>query len=48
MIALAGYLAIFIALGAAISVTVQGVRYSRTGDESKLRLPTALILGDAI
>ena len=48
MIALAGYLAIFIALGAAISVTVQGVRYSRTGDASKLRLPTALLLGAAI
>ena len=48
MIALAGYLAIFIALGAAIAVTVQGIRYSRTGDASKLRLPVAVLLGAAI
>jgi cytochrome c-type biogenesis protein CcmF len=48
MIALAGYLAIFIALGAAISITVQGVRYSRTGDGSKLRLPVSVLLGAAV
>ena len=48
MIALAGYLAIFIGLGAAIAVTVQGIRYSRTGDASKLRLPVAVLLGAAI
>jgi cytochrome c-type biogenesis protein CcmF len=48
MIALAGYLAIFIALGASISVAVQGIRYSRTGDASKLRLPVSVLLGAAI
>ena len=48
MIALAGYLAIFIALGAAIAVTVQGIRYSRTGDASKLRLPVAVLVGAAV
>jgi len=48
MIAYAGYLAIFIALGAAISVTVQGIRYSRTGDASKLRLPVSVLLGATI
>jgi cytochrome c-type biogenesis protein CcmF len=48
MIALAGYLAIFIALGAAIAVTVQGIRYSRTGDTSKLRLPVAVLIGAAV
>ena len=48
MIALAGYLAIFIALGAAIAVTVQGIRYSRTGDTSKLRLPVAVLVGAAV
>jgi cytochrome c-type biogenesis protein CcmF len=48
MIALAGYLAIFIALGAAIAIVIQGIRYSRTGDASKLRLPTAVLLGAAI
>jgi cytochrome c-type biogenesis protein CcmF len=48
MIALAGYLAIFIALGAAITVTVQGIRYSRTGDGSKLRLPVSVLLGAAV
>ena len=48
MIALAGYLAIFVALGAAISVTVQGIRYSRAGDASKLRLPVAVLLGAAV
>jgi cytochrome c-type biogenesis protein CcmF len=48
MIALAGYLAIFIGLGAAIAVTVQGIRYSRTGDASKLRLPVSVLLGAAI
>jgi cytochrome c-type biogenesis protein CcmF len=48
MIALAGYLAIFIALGAAVGIVIQGIRYSRTGDASKLRLPTAVLLGAAI
>jgi cytochrome c-type biogenesis protein CcmF len=48
MIALAGYLAIFIALGAAIGIVIQGIRYSRTGDASKLKLPTAVLLGAAI
>jgi len=48
MIALAGYLAIFIALGAAIGIVIQGIRYSRTGDASKLRLPTSVLLGAAI
>jgi len=45
MIAFAGYLSIFIALGAAFSVMVQGIRYSRTGDASKLRVPVAVLLG---
>jgi cytochrome c-type biogenesis protein CcmF len=48
MIALAGYLAIFIALGAAVGIVIQGIRYSRTGDASKLRLPTAVLLGAVI
>ena len=48
MIAFVGYFAIFIALFAAIGVTVQGIRYSRTGDASKLRMPTAVLLGAAI
>ena len=48
MIALAGYLAIFIALGAAVAIVIQGIRYSRTGDTSKLRLPTSVLLGAAI
>ncbi|MCL1593885.1 MAG: cytochrome c biogenesis protein CcsA [Actinomycetia bacterium] len=47
MIAFAGYLAIFVALGAAVSVTVQGVRYSRSGDAAKLRVPVAVLLGAA-
>jgi cytochrome c-type biogenesis protein CcmF len=48
MIALAGYLAIFIALGAAIGTTVQGIRYSRTGDASKLKTPVSVLLGASV
>ncbi|MEN8239193.1 MAG: cytochrome c-type biogenesis CcmF C-terminal domain-containing protein [Actinomycetota bacterium] len=48
MIALAGYLAIFVALAAAISITAQGIRYSRTGDAAKLRLPVSVLLGAAV
>jgi len=47
VIAFAGYLAIFIALGGAVAVTVQGIRYSRLGDASKLRMPVAVLLGAA-
>ncbi|MFV2000206.1 MAG: heme lyase CcmF/NrfE family subunit [Acidimicrobiia bacterium] len=47
MIAFAGYLAIFVALGGAIAVTVQGIRYSRRGDATKLRMPVAVLLGAA-
>ena len=48
MIAFAGYLAIFVALGASVAVTVQGVRYSRSGDASKLRMPVSVLLGASI
>ena len=36
MIAIAGYLAIFVTLAAATAIVVPGVRYSRAGDSSKL------------
>ena len=44
MIALAGYLAIFIALGAAISIVVQGIRCSQSGDKRALRVPVLVFL----
>ncbi|VAV89926.1 Cytochrome c heme lyase subunit CcmF [hydrothermal vent metagenome] len=47
MIAFAGYLAIFVALGASLAVTVQGARYSKSGDASKLRTPVLVLLGSA-
>ncbi|MCL1598629.1 MAG: cytochrome c biogenesis protein CcsA [Actinomycetia bacterium] len=45
MIAFAGYLAIFVALGASVAVTIQGARYSKSGDRSKLRMPVLVLLG---
>ncbi len=48
MIALAGYLAIFIALGAAISIVVQGIRYARSGDKRALRVPVVVFLSASV
>lgn len=48
MIALAGYLAIFIALGAATAIVVQGLRHSTDGSRSALRVPVVVFLGAAV
>jgi cytochrome c-type biogenesis protein CcmF len=48
VIALAGYLAIFIALGAAIVIVVQGTRHSPDGDKSALRTPVLVFLGASV
>lgn len=48
MIALTGYLAIFVTLAAAVAIVVQGIRYSGSGDASKLRIPVTTLLGGAI
>jgi len=48
VIALAGYLAIFTALVSAVAIVVQGIRYSKSGDASKLRMPVATMLGASI
>ncbi|GMQ94136.1 MAG: heme lyase CcmF/NrfE family subunit [Acidimicrobiia bacterium] len=48
MIAVAGYIAVFVALAAAVAIVVQGIRYSRSGDSSKLRVPVITLLGGAI
>ncbi len=48
MIAIAGYLAIFVALGAAIAIVVQGIRYSKSGDTAKLKVPVVTMLIAAI
>jgi cytochrome c-type biogenesis protein CcmF len=48
VIALGGYLAIFIALGAAITIVAQGIRHSADGDRSALRTPVLVFLGASI
>ncbi len=48
MIAFAGYLAIFVAFAAAVATMIQGARYSRSGDTSKLRMPVSVLLGASI
>jgi cytochrome c-type biogenesis protein CcmF len=48
VIALAGYAAIFVALGAAISIVVLGIRHSKDGDRSALRLAVLVFLGASI
>ncbi len=48
MIAFAGYLAIFVALGASAAVTVQGIRYARSGDATKLKAPVTILLAAAV
>ncbi len=48
MIALAGYLAIFIALGAAMVIVAQGVRHSTDGDKAALRAPVLVFLGASV
>lgn len=42
MIALAGYAAIFVALGAAVSIVVQGIRNSESGNKEALRRPVLI------
>ena len=48
MIAIAGYVVVYVGLGAAIATTVEGFRYARTGDASKLRVPVATLLAAAV
>ncbi len=48
MIAVAGYTAIFITLAAAIAIVVQGIRYSRSGDTSKLKIPVITLFGGSL
>ncbi len=48
MIALAGYVAIFVALGAAISIVIQGVRHARDGSRAALRIPVLVLLGSSV
>lgn len=48
MIALAGYVAIFIALGAAIAIIVQVIRSSGSGETRRLGLPVQVFLGASV
>lgn len=48
MIALAGYAAIFVALGAAVRIVIVGIRTARSGDKQALRLPVLIFLGASI
>lgn len=48
MIALAGYLAIFIALSAAIAIVFLGIRHRTDGNKAALRLPTYVFLGASV
>ncbi|MEN8040622.1 MAG: cytochrome c-type biogenesis CcmF C-terminal domain-containing protein [Actinomycetota bacterium] len=48
MIALAGYAAIFIALGAAVAIVIQGLRFSGSGDKKALRLPVVVFLAASV
>jgi cytochrome c-type biogenesis protein CcmF len=48
VIALAGYAAIFLALGAAIVIVVLGVLHSSEGDRSALRVPVLVFLGASV
>jgi cytochrome c-type biogenesis protein CcmF len=45
VIALAGYAAIFVALGAAVRIVYQGIRTARSGEKQALRLPVLIFLG---
>jgi cytochrome c-type biogenesis protein CcmF len=48
VIALAGYLAIFVALGAAVSIVIQGIRHSADGERAALRTPVLVFLGSSV
>ncbi|MEE8456739.1 MAG: heme lyase CcmF/NrfE family subunit, partial [Acidimicrobiia bacterium] len=48
MIALAGYAAIFVALGAAIGIVIVGIRTARSGGKQALKLPVLIFLGASI
>ncbi len=48
MIALAGYAAIFVALGAAVGIVFVGIRTARSGDKQALRVPVLIFLGASI
>jgi cytochrome c-type biogenesis protein CcmF len=48
VIALAGYFAIFVALGAAVSLVVNGIRYRVDGSKAALRIPALVFLFSAI
>jgi cytochrome c-type biogenesis protein CcmF len=48
VIALAGYLAIFIALGSAIGIVIQGVRNAGSGDKRALKIPVVVFLSASL
>ncbi len=48
MIAVAGYAAIFVALGAAVAIVYQGVRNAPSGNKQALKLPVAIFLGASV
>jgi len=48
VIALAGYVAIFVALGAAVGIVFVGIRTTRRGDKQALKLPVLIFLGASI